>query len=373
MVSLVALGLGGCVPRATQLGAPTSFAVGRLPVAAIPADVNGDGRPDLILTRLSNGGSVAVLINAGDGSFRESMSAVGSGAPSVPCVADLNGDGKLDIAVTGLAPGGYLSIFFGRGDGSFAEPVQHLVGPTASSPKAGDFNGDGKVDLAVVLAQPERSDASGYLESELVLLFGRGDGGFETGHALQVGRAVTAFAVGDFNGDHLLDLAFADRRSVVSIELGNGNGTFRELAPQYVAFQAVGISSADVNRDGVLDLVLGVDRGVSVLLGRGDGSFARSGDYVVEQTRSAWAVDLDRDGNVDLVTAHRILRGDGSGHFSPLALGHRYNDDSFVAAADFNGDGWPDLATVDVEHGEVNIYLNHGGPAPVTSGLRSAR
>jgi VCBS repeat protein/FG-GAP repeat protein len=351
----------GCAPpRAAQLASPMSFSAGRSPSVALPADFNGDGRPDLVVTRSSGGGGLVALLGMGDGTFRQSMSTVGNGLPSAPAIADFNGDGKLDVAVTGLAGPGLVSVLLGRGDGSFAEPVQHIVGGSAGSPKAGDFNGDGKIDLALVRTRAEGNDVSGYMAGQLVLLFGRGDGSFESARATDLGLGVHSMAVADLDGDHVLDLVVADQRNTLYILMGAGNGSFRALERMHVEFQPLGIVAADVNRDKVPDLVLGVDRGVSVLLGRGDGSFTPAGDYIVEQTRSAWAVDLDKDGNVDLVTARRVLRGDGTGHFVPMTLPHRVNDDSFVAAADFNGDGWPDLAATDAEHGEINIYLNVG-------------
>jgi hypothetical protein len=288
------------------------------------------------------------------------MATVGKEIPGTPVIADFNGDAKPDIAVVNLAGTGLLSVMLGRGDGTFAEPKQHVVGASAASLRAGDFNGDGRADLVLLRTRPEGSDASGFMGGQLVLLFGRGDGTFEAARATDLGLAVQALTVGDLDNDHVLDLVVADQRNTLFVLLGAGNGSFRALDRMHVEFQPLGLVTADLNHDNVLDLVLGCDRGVSVLLGRGDGSFTPAGDYVVEQTRSGSPVDLDKDGNIDLVTAHRILRGDGSGHFTPMMLPHRVNDDSFIVAADFNGDGWPDLAATDSEHGEINIYMNVG-------------
>ena len=123
------------------------------------ADVNGDGKPDLLVTNeCSSGctnGSVSVLLGNGDGTFQTAVS-YGSGgeyALSV-AVADVNGDGKPDMLVANdCASGctnGLVSVLLGNGDGTFQTAVSYSSGGVdAWAVAVGDMNGDGKPDLVV--------------------------------------------------------------------------------------------------------------------------------------------------------------------------------------------------------------------------------
>jgi hypothetical protein len=159
---------------------------------------------------------------------------------------------------------------------------------------------------------------------------GNGDGTFQAAQNDPVG-AVANLAVGDFNGDGLLDLAVwqAGAASIapgtVQIFLGNGDGSFHS-ATSYAAgsapIYAVGLAAGDFNGDGFLDLaVTDLAAGnVSVLLGQGDGTFTPAQNFPAGTPFNSIAVaDFNGDGNLDIAVASgptaTILINDG--HWAP--------------------------------------------------------
>jgi hypothetical protein len=234
----------------------------------------------------------------------------------------------------------------------------HLaVGKGPGSVAVADFNGDGKPDL--VTANELNGDASVWL--------GDGKGGFSPAPRSpgSAGPNPNDLAVGDFNRDGRLDLAFANHETQhLTVLLGDGKGRFAP-APHSPVTVAVrphphGLAAGDFNGDGNLDLVTdswGEDR-LEIVLGDGKGGFATPGKYVnvgkhpYQRIRVA---DLNGDGKADIVSTNldgndvSILLGDGKGEFrqppgSPFPCGDSPFD---VAIGDVDGDGRPDLAIVD--------------------------
>ena len=114
-------------------------------------DVNGDGKLDAI-TSLLNGNQfqIGVLLGKGDGSFQSPILTNTNTAPPVIVITDLNGDGKPDLLLgdcCGLTEASYLR---GNGDGTFRPEFQFPSGPDPAGLTVADFNGDGKPDAAVI-------------------------------------------------------------------------------------------------------------------------------------------------------------------------------------------------------------------------------
>lgn len=166
------------------------------------ADLNADGKPDLILNT-ANG--VLVQLGNGDGTFQSPNLIAPAGTF---LIADFNNDGKLDVAVN-PAGGGQIQLFLGRGDGTFAFATSF----PGKAQVVGDFNGDGNLDLVV-----------GGLGINPVVLAGLGNGAFTQAFPVPTAGAGVV-AVADLNRDGKPDLIDFVPGVNVGVVLGTSTGT----------------------------------------------------------------------------------------------------------------------------------------------------
>jgi hypothetical protein len=412
-VGLVYLGNGdGTFARPLSFGIPLN---GRDAVAV--GDFNGDGKLDVAVTGINR---VSVLLGNGDGTFGPRRDFVANFGTTSLAAADFNGDGVLDLVAGG-------NVLLGRGDGTFGAAQDYYVGSQTSDAAVGDFNGDGALDFVT-------ANAGG---ATVNVRLNNGDGTFA--RAPHYGRTDTPYlsvATADVDGNGTLDLV-----TTGGVLLGNGDGTFQDPVPfsvpgrplavavldgdrlavgtstqvnilnhvsgasfQLVASYAVrgGTSSgvmmrmavADLNGDGIQDLVTTDQRGVNVFLGNPDGTFRLVSSPRTWSYASSIAIaDFNGDGIPDLAVGHgdiidgygqrrvMVLLGNGDGTFgAPVEyqVGSGGETPVDVVAADFNGDGRPDLAVLDAWGGRVILMWNQGdgtftiGPSlRITGGLES--
>jgi hypothetical protein len=204
--------------------------------------------------------------------------------------------------------------------------VPAQTSPQTGKPLAtGDFNGDGILDLVTQVA------------GGVALQLGNGDLTFKSGTVLPGGGPAT---IGDFNADGKLDLAITST-SGVQIYLGDGTGKLTALPPSLTLpvtnppAVPIAMSTADFNRDGILDLVVQDPVNTSVFFGAGDGTFTTGPTILVggsanqgsAQGTSMVTGDFNADGIPDIAVAWNAMNGqtqfavtflfsDGTGNFT---------------------------------------------------------
>lgn len=300
-------------------GTPTEYAAGAQTVstyAVFAADVNGDGKADLV-TANTRDNTVSVFLGNGNGTFQAKQDFATGNSPRTVVAADVDNDGKLDLVTadtSGSTANGYVSVLLGNGDGTFRVKQDFATGAGTSSAIAVDVNQDGKLDL--VTTEKGRFSGDGTTVS---VLLGNGDGTFQAKQDYAAGPSPFGITLKDVNGDGILDIVTPNLGTPngVSVLLGNGNGTFQ--ARQFYATNgpAASVSLADVNGDGKVDIVASTTTGnLSILLGNGDGTFQTKRDY-----------------------------GAGANSYA-------------VTTADLNGDGLPDIASASLSTSTLAVRLN---------------
>lgn len=285
-------------------------------------------------------------------------------SPGAMVFADVNGDGKLDLLTTANDS---VSVLLGNGDGSFQKKVTYTTGNDTRphSLAVGDFNHDGKLDVVTA----DGYEAHNYRHSNVSVLLGNGDGTFQPHRNYATGAGPRAVAVGDFNGDGNLDLLTTNiehNSFSISILFGNGDGTFQAHADFGQTVEAAAVAVADFNADGKADLVLPTYGGLVLMLGNGDGTFQPPVKYSGFSATSVVVKDLNGDGKLDLATADgngimiSVLLGIGDGTFRNHMEYRAIFGARALTAGDFNGDGIADLAVVSSLNNNISILLGKG-------------
>jgi hypothetical protein len=334
----------------------TDVHTGNNPYSVAIGDFNRDGKQDLAIANVTNGG-ISIRLGDGLGGFSGLTGAASVGSPHSVAIGDLNGDGLQDLAVAAADIGGNIPIDLGDGLGGFSYIRNVTVGSVPWSIAIGDFNRDGKQDFAV----------ANLFEATVSIRLGDGLGGFISPTEINEGGA--AIAIGDFNGDGKQDLVLTPGPDIISIRLGDGLGGFSDPTHVSVASNPRSVAIGDFNGDGRPDLAVGnAGSGtVSIRLGDGSGDFSGSIEVTVGFSPSSIAIgDFNGDGIQDLAVANydsdtvSIRLGDGTGGFSGSTEINVGANPSSVAVGDFNEDGVQDLA--------VANYLSYPGIVSILLG-----
>ncbi|MCC6389011.1 MAG: VCBS repeat-containing protein [Bryobacterales bacterium] len=289
--------------------------------------------------------------------------------------------GTASLTTVQLAPGARRVKAFYGGDTAFhpsvsgpirmtvnAAPAQgfdRIMTPLDASLQssllaAGDFNADGKLDVA---------GADNYARVVRIFL-GKGDGAFIKGGVYTFGSSTGFMVSADLNGDGTTDLAVAaPEQSLVWIFPGNGDGSFGSAMSLASGGPTTHLVAADLNRDGLVDLALsnpyGSAANVSVLFNKGAGLFTAPVLFPLKPSTGALAVaDFNLDGFPDLAAASgregfEILLGKEGGTFEQLSTNPTFPSDlRALATGDFQNDGNPDLLIS--HYGGISMLAGNG-------------
>ncbi|TME13729.1 MAG: hypothetical protein E6I70_15830, partial [Chloroflexi bacterium] len=320
-----------------------------------------------IFTAAVDEATLAQTLVAPPSLFASPINTAADPTPYLLAVGDFNNDGIPDVAV-GNGTAGNVAILLGTGDGHFQAPIKTIVPGGVGVLAAGDFNKDGKLDLAVTTTQIDTAGTHGAVS----ILPGKGDGTFGTPITFLSGSAGAGpLAVGDLNKDGVLDLVVGHGSLTgLSVFLGNGDGSFSSPTMYPSSYAAADFAVADVNDDGKLDLAMTTGTVVQVWPGNGDGTLQSPAGYPAGSTPWAMAVaDFNGDGASDIAVANYpqamfsvlINKGDGSGTFKPaVGYGGPAVGNSAIATGDFNRDGTADIALADQNTNGVSIWPGRG-------------
>jgi hypothetical protein len=371
---LIFTSCNGVAPQESLFRPAVVIALPHKPSNVALADLNKDGRLDLIVTS-EEARTVQVMFGQqGDAPFRVPTGSAaaaqtlrlpaGVDSPGELVLGDVNGDGWLDLAWD-FHDSYNVTLLLGNANGGFAvapnSPI--VMKPNGQHPHThglgiGDLNGDGKLDLASV----------NNADNDISVAFGDGRGGFALApRPFPVGPSPYPLTIGDINNDGRLDIvsnssATGPQRAqqlplsrALTLLINDGHGGFsRREIPLRTGepwFQAIG----DLNGDGKPDLVATHhDQSyLTVLLGDGGGNFREVAGSPFDMGHTVWPIelaDVNRDRRLDVIAAAgdsiRIMLGDGAGNFRPAphspfaTAGGTWR----LAIGDINRDGKADIA-----------------------------
>ena len=368
------------------LVAGDNYPIGDQPEAVLTADINGDGRLDVVTANRGTS-DVSVLLGNADGTFQPAQNSATGAGPHSMAVGDFNNDGKLDLVT---ANGADVSVLLGDGNGGFQAPVNISLPTGPLSVAVGDFNNDGKLDLGVTSNYQVTNPGYGYYfgatynVGRVDVLLGTGGGAFAAPIPSPVGSFIDSAVLADFDGDGNLDLATAKHDEIDYVGsgrwvgsgfllLGTGNGAFHGATTfgDPVVGARWAMNAGDVNGDGIVDLVrANLSAGnVGVLAGVGDGSFGPEQFYAAGVGPSTIALgDVNGDGAVDLLTSGNgigVLLGVGDGAFRPGVLAAAATEANRLAVGQFNADGLTDVVWANASSSNVSVLLNDGNWLPL--------
>ncbi len=317
------------------------------------ADLNGDGREDLLVGSKLDG-KVHIYLSEGQGRFREGGSVLTRPHNRAMTMFHGDADGLPDLATVTMK--GELCIAKNLGAGRFGGLQVHQVGGLLQDVVATDVDGDGYEDLLVAATTI----------GQVVWFRNEGNFQFHRAASWKVGTDPRSLAVGDLNADGYPDLVVGCDDGHIYLYAGGPEG-FSRWAKYGSGRATWSLVIADLNDDGLPDIAGAsyVDKWLSIHLQRPEGGFrlaqqVLSGDHNFDLV----VADFDLDGDLDLATCSTLDNAigfhlnDGSGHFTKR---HSLNSGDWNAAmvvTDVDQDGDDDLVVASINDHQIHIHRN---------------
>jgi hypothetical protein len=314
------------------------------------SDFNGDGVTDCVFSTFGPPGALECWLGDGLGGFVQASSYPNLGGPFA--AVDFDADGRMDLLAA-------LDLLLGQGDGTFVTTTGIDVPSGVFAVDALDFNHDGRLDMVASLGNAD----------QFAVFHSREDGSIAFTTRLPASHSVVDFVETDVNGDgwsDLMALVSADR---IDVHLGGPSGfSFTGGIPTGKTAHA--LDGGDLNGDGHVDLVVSSygDDAVYIHFGVGDGTFLAPvvlplGTNVTELK----IADLNVDGIADLVCSVSddslgalVYFGGSGGSLASIATIPIQAHGSDIAVEDLDLDGWPDIVFVDGSYDEIEVVMGLG-------------
>lgn len=368
------------------------FTSGTSPEAIAISDIDGDGKTDIIVTNV-NGGSISVYRNISasgtitTGSFSPKVDFSSSSGARGIAIGDINGDGKPDIVITNYGSN-TISVFQNISSsgsittGSFSTKVDFATGINPYGVSVGDLDGDGKADLAVTnngdntVSVFRNTFTSGLITTS----------SFASKVDLITGLAPIGVTIGDLDGDGKPELTVANQSSNsisvfrnISTSGSITTGSFSTRVDFITGTNPYEVVIGDIDGDGKPDLAISNTGSSSVSIFRNTslsgsitiGSFANKVDLTTgSNPRGVSFSDIDGDGKPDLSVANQwswnisifknisISGNITLGSFSAKVDLNTGENPYGVAIGDFDGDGKPDLALANNTPNSISVFQN---------------
>ena len=336
------------------------------------ADFNNDGKPDMAVAGNFVGfGGLLIRLGNGDGTFGAETALEMNLPKRAITAADFNKDGRMDLAASDDQF--QVSVLLGNGNGTFASTAVYYTSSIAFSIEAADLDNDGNLDLLLGHSYgffwALRGSASGTFTETGYGFAGRGAAG-----TLNIGHQI--MAVADWTGGGRMSVAIVGETSN-SITLLRNKGPVIDqipqrgwLPPQAFATEADprGLAVADFNRDGRRDAAAAAagTNVVTLHLGDGNGSFeSGTGFAACTSIRALATGDLNKDGKVDALSVGQtgmisVLLGNGSGGLGPKTDVDSGGTSHDVAVGDLDGNGTLDAVSDETSSGSIKAYSGNG-------------